>query len=41
MGANECTIKYANKAQYSGSVKDKIPEGKGKVTFKNGSTFEG
>jgi hypothetical protein len=41
MGAEQFTIKYANKTEYNGSIKDKIPEGKGKLTFKNGATFEG
>lgn len=41
MGADQLTIKYANRAEYSGGVKDRVPEGKGKLTFKNGASFEG
>lgn len=39
MGADGSTIKYANRVEYNGGTKNRIPEGKGKLTFKNGSTF--
>lgn len=41
MGADQIKIKYANKLEYNGSIKDNKPNGQGRLAFKNGSTFEG
>lgn len=41
MGSDQSTITYAQKQLYTGGTKENIPEGKGKLIFKNGAILEG